>query len=70
MSRTREYLQDMLRHTDGILLTLCIIASGFGVVMIYSATRYMETNRLAVVQGVAALIGVVLILLVQQVDLN
>ena len=50
MSRTREYLQDMLRHTDGILLTLCIIASGFGVVMIYSATRYMETNRLAVVQ--------------------
>ena len=70
MSRTREYLQDMLRHTDGILLALCIAASGFGVVMIYSATRYMETNRLAVVQAVAALIGVVLFLLVQQVDLN
>ena len=70
MSRTREYLQDMLRHTDAILLVLCLAASGFGVAMVYSATRYMETNRLAIVQGAATLIGVVLFLLVQLVDLN
>ena len=70
MGRTRDYLQDVLRNTDGILLTLCILASAYGVTMIYTATRYMNTNRFAVVQGVASLIGVVAFLLVQQVDLN
>lgn len=70
MGRGREYLQDMLRRTDGILLLLCLLATAFGVAMIYSSTRYMETMRLTVVQAVAALIGVVLFLLVQQVDLG
>ena len=70
MGRTREYLQDMLRRTDVLLLILCLLASGFGVVMIYSATRYMGTLRLAIVQGAAVLIGVVLFLLVQWIDLG
>lgn len=70
MSRTREYLQDMLRRTDGILLLLCLLTTAFGVVMIYSSTRYMATLRLAVVQGVAALIGVAAYLLIQQIDLT
>lgn len=68
LSRTREILQDMLRRTDGILLLLCLLTTAYGVVMIYSSTRYMDTLRLTVVQAVAALIGVVLFLLVQQVD--
>ena len=58
----------MLRRTDGILLLLCLLTTAYGVVMIYSSTRYMDTLRLTVVQAVAALIGVVLFLLVQQVD--
>ena len=70
MGRTREYLQDMLRRTDVLLLILCLLASGFGVVMIYSATRDMDTLRLAIVQGAAVLIGVVLVLLVQWIDLG
>lgn len=70
MGRVREYLQDMLRRTDGILLLLCVAATAFGVVMIYTSTRYMDTIRLVIVQIVAAVIGIVLFLLVQQVELG
>lgn len=70
MNKTREYLQDLLGKSDGLLLVLCLITSGFGVAMIYSATRYMDSIRFAVVQAVATAIGVVAYLLVQHVDWN
>ena len=52
------------------LLALCAAASLFGILMVASATRYMHTWRLVAVQSAALLLGVVLYLLVSQVDLN
>jgi len=60
----------MLRQTDLVLLALCTAASLFGILMVASATRYMHTWRLVAVQSAALLLGVVLYLLVSQVDLN
>ena len=68
--RSRDFFLDMLRQTDLVLLALCAAASLFGILMVASATQYMHTLRLIKVQSVALLLGVVLYLLVSQVDLN
>ena len=68
--RSRDFFSDMLRQTDLVLLALCAAASLFGVLMVASATHYMHTWRLVKVQSVALLLGVVLYLLVSQIDLN
>ena len=68
--RLRDFFSDMLRQTDLVLLALCAAASLFGVLMVASATRYMHTWRLVAVQSAALLLGVILYLLVSQVDLN
>ena len=46
MQRVREFLRDILRQTDLVLLALCCTATAYGILMIYSATRYMNTLRL------------------------
>lgn len=68
--RSRDFFSDMLRQTDLVLLALCAAASLFGILMVASATRYMHTWRLVIVQSAALLLGVVLYLLISQVDLN
>ena len=68
--RSRDFFTDILRQTDLVLLALCAAASLFGILMVASATRYMHTWRLVAVQSAALLLGVILYLLVSQVDLN
>ena len=70
LRRSRELFADILRQTDLVLLALCAAASLFGVLMVASATRYMHTWRLVAVQSVALLMGVVLYLVISQIDLN
>ena len=51
-------IREFFRKGDWILLSLCLMASGYGLVLIYSATRYMESNRSVIVQAASILIGV------------
>ena len=53
LRRIRELFNDVLRQADLLLLALCGGASLFGVLMVSSATRYMHTNRLVLVQAAA-----------------
>ena len=70
MQRVRELIRDILRQTDLVLLALCCTAGAYGILMIYSATRYMNDLHLVLVQTMAALLGIVLFFLVSMVDLN
>ena len=70
LRRSRELFADILRQTDLVLLALCAAASLFGVLMVASATRYMHTWHLVAVQSVALLLGVVLYLVISQIDLS
>ncbi len=70
LRRICDLFNDVLHQTDLLLLALCGGASLFGILMITSATRYMHTNRYALVQAAAVVIGVVLYLVVSQIDLN
>ena len=47
--RAKNFLADVLQQADMILLALCCAATLFGITMVYSATRYMQTNRLVII---------------------
>ena len=42
MSWLQDSIRAFLDRGDRLLLSLCLLASGFGLVLIYSATRYMD----------------------------
>ena len=70
LRRIRDLFNDVLRQADLLLLALCCGASLFGILMVTSATRYMHTDRYMLVQTASLLIGVVLYLVVSQIDVG
>ena len=68
LRRTRGILGDVLRQSDPVLLLFCVLATGYGMVMIASATRYLDTYKHVIVQGAAAVIGIGLYFLVSMID--
>ena len=70
MSWVRDSIRAFLDQGDRLLLALCLIASGFGLVLIFSATRYMDSNRSIVVQAAAILLGVFVYILMSSVDIE
>ena len=64
-------IRDFFKKGDVVLLGLCLAASGFGLILIFSATQYLgETRwiRFVLVQFVAILLGVVAYILLTFVD--
>ena len=73
MKKIFAKIRIFLKETDKILLGLCILASAFGVVMVYSATRSglaeNETiSRDAIVMAAAVAVGIILALIISAVD--
>ena len=71
MARITDIIREFLRKGDVLLLTLCLIASAFGLVLIYSATRYdpdLHSNVLK--QFVFICIGVVAYVVMSFVDIE
>ncbi len=68
--RTTGIFRDIVRQADPVLLGLCCAATAYGLVMITSATRFLDTYRHVIVQGAAALIGIVLYFLASMVDVT
>ena len=56
-----DSIREFIHRGDRLLLTLCLLASGFGMVLIYSATRYMNHSaglRCMLIQAVGIVLGV------------
>ena len=70
VSRLKAILADFFQQADLVLLSLCCISTLFGMVLIFSATRYLESNKYVIVQGVAMLLGICLYILFSMVDLE
>ena len=60
--------REFLRKGDLLLLSLCLAASGFGLVLIFSATQYTGKSRFVLVQFIAILLGVAVYMLLTFVD--
>ena len=73
MSWLRDSIRAFLERGDRLLLALCLLASGFGLVLIYSATRYMDAAagmRCMVIQAAGILLGVLAYILLSSVDME
>ena len=73
MSWLQDSIRAFLDRGDRLLLSLCLLASGFGLVLIYSATRYMDAAagmRCMVIQAAGILLGVVAYVLLSSVDIE
>ena len=70
LSRLRSILADFVQQADLVLLGLCCASTLYGIVLIYSATRYVNSTRHVPVQLVAMLLGVVVYIAVSMVDLE
>ena len=53
-----------------VLLALCCTATLFGIILIFSATRYRDSNRYVIVQSVALLLGIALYVALSMVDVE
>ena len=68
MSTLLSPIREFFRKGDLVLLTLCLMASGYGLLLIYSATQRYDSNRYILVQSLAILIGVGVYFLLTFVD--
>ena len=72
-NRLKAILADFFQQADLVLLGLCCAATVFGIVLIASATHYMEGLRMlryVGVQGVAMLLGFCMYVLMSMVDIE
>ena len=71
LGRLRDVLRDFFRKGDMVLLILCLIASFFGLALIYSATRYdPKLHNYVFKQAMFLCMGLVLYLIFTMVDIE
>ena len=74
LNRLKAILADFFQQADLVLLGLCCTATVFGMVLIASATHYMEPAtkmlRYVGVQGIAMLLGFCMYVLMSMVDIE
>lgn len=70
LQRTKEFIADIFRQADMLLLALCTVASLFGILMIASATHYTGSLKNVIVQACALLLGMGLYFIVSAIDMN
>ena len=63
-------LMDFFRKGDLVLLALCLLTTIVGVVIVSSATDYMNSTRFVVIQLAAAAMGVLVYALISSIDLD
>ncbi len=70
MRRIREFFSDVVRQSDLVLLSLCVAATLYGMLLIASATNARGTLKYVAVQGLGLLIGVLLYFFLSSVDVG
>ena len=70
LNRLKANLADFFQQADLVLLALCCTATLYGIVLIFSATQYLGSNKLVVVQFVAMLLGICMYITFSMVDLE
>ena len=63
-------IKDFFKKGDVVLLALCLLASALSLVLIFSATRYMDTYSYVVKQAAFICAGVVLYIIITFVDIE
>ena len=70
-NRLKNTIRDFFQQADLVLLGLCVGATLFGLVLIYSCTRYMDRSdalKMLLVQTVAMGLGIIAYFILSMVD--
>ena len=70
LSWLSDSIREFFRQGALLLLSLCLAASGFGLVLIFSATRYIGGYRNIIIQALAICLGVAVYILLSSVDIE
>ncbi len=70
VKKVLPWLKEYFKRADMLLLILCITASIFGIVIIYSATLTYETPKYVIVQTLALGVGIVLYMIMTVLDVD
>ena len=61
-------IADFFRESDKLLLILCLFATSYGCLAVFSTTYYLETYRPVIVQIMSMLLGLVAAIVVSAID--
>ena len=73
LNRLKAILTDFIQQADLVLLGLCCIATLYGIVLVFSATRYMDSTtglRRMIIQTAALGLGIVVYIFFSMLDLE
>ncbi len=70
MKKLASRITEILKKGDMILLSLCVVATLFGIVMIYAATAWEGSTRYIVVQTGALIAGIVIYFALTAFDID
>lgn len=68
MSTLFSPIREFFRKGDLLLLTLCLAASGYGLLLIFSATRWENNNKAVFIQLAGICLGIIAYMLLTFVD--
>ena len=70
MGKIRDFLSDVVRQSDLVLLALCVGSTLYGMVLIASATHFRGTLKYVAIQGFGLFLGVLLYFFFSAVDVG
>ncbi len=70
MGRIIARIADFIRETDKLMVIICVLATSYGSLAVYSATRYLNTVRPLIVQIIGMLIGIAAAIIISSVDFD
>jgi len=70
LKRVKGMLVEFFRQADLVLLGFCCAATLFGILLIFSATRYKDSNRFVLVQSAALILGICVYIAFSHVDIE
>lgn len=70
MGRIISRIADFIRETDKLMVILCIFATSYGCLAVYSATRYLDSFRPLLVQTIGLIVGLVAAIIISSIDFD
>ena len=68
MGKIIARIADFIRETDKLMLILCTVATSYGCLAVFSATRYLGTMRPLLVQIIGMAVGLVAAIIISGID--
>jgi len=71
--RVKKYLRlvaEYIKKSDMLLLSLCIVCSVYGIIIISSATKSFNTNQYVYIQSAALFLGIIAFVVMSLLDLD